>query len=178
VSRKSTLIASSVTLSMLSGCTSDIVAKSDYGEEIIIKPSSISHEEAGLGSWLSSATARVTAIYSDYYDCIAKNYGELLCRQSWLDKERDFIDKKNTLESLQKRVGSPLIKARYRALVKDVNNNKAASEWTEIYCTKKSVTKEEKNLLVAINDWNIPQEDGTVGAAAISGVCNYVQGKY
>jgi len=83
-------------------------------------------------------------------------------------------EKLKILKEIARQGEDPLRIVRYRALVTDVNGNKAATDWSEVNCIKPGTNSKLKQEILSSGYWSFPKDDGTIGGKAESQICSSI----
>ena len=166
---------------LLIGCSSDLVVKSDLGEQVVIKDSAVSVNEWDPSQSLETASKNVADFNTSYSNCF-NGVGSLDQETCWRIY-RDTLSKYQGIQAkIQSFVGSKgkIVQVKYRPIYIDLNGKKAASgEYETIFCFPKSLTsgdlKISKMAAEALSlDIGEGSKDGSVAKSVYKEIC----GKY
>jgi len=143
---------------LVSSCgSSDIVVTSDLGEKLIIKKSAVS-----VGKWTSAeAKKEISETYNiNYNEC----KGRLDANDCWEIFGAGVTEEQNKNKILGDFASKNLYftTVTYRGISVDLNGKKTAdSKYTTIYCVPKTLTQEQKNLLLQVARYSDTVDIGT-----------------
>lgn len=159
------------------GCSSDLVVKSDLGEQVVIKDSAVSSKAWDSSGFLSSSIELFEKTKSKYEACYE---GSVLSQEDcWRIWGTTYARLESRVETLQAMADSKaqVILVKYRPISIDLNGKKnASSDYTQIACLSKSNSREEDQIATkaaeeADLEIGTKSRDGSVQSEVYKTVC-------
>lgn len=166
---------------LLVGCSSDLVVKSDLGEQVVIKDSAVSVNEWDPSQSLETASKNVAEVNKSYSNCFngVASLDQETCWRIYGDSYTMYQDIQAKIRSFINSKGK-IVQVKYRPVYIDLNGKKTApGEYETISCFPKSLTSGDLKISkmaaeAAILDIGEGSKDGSVAKSVYKEIC----GKY
>mgnify|MGYP001481170716 CR=1 FL=1 len=147
--RAGSIFALSICGLLASGCSSDIVVKSDVGETSTVKKSSVSSYKFDAEKAAKDYKERIKDWKEEIVNCVIKDnfLGREDCESVWGTRLKEYEKYLALLPSMPE-----ISIVQYRTVYTDVNGDKKASSYKHVACLPEGTVDDKESWLELIKD--------------------------